>query len=368
MADRRGSVAVLPRWSGAGRRHSPRSDDLRATVGQLDELAFHLAQVSPCLSWSAQRWMIASTPFRMRRIGARKRLNDLAGISSASDRNTFRWAFELDNACLEAGRRLRELDVCLYTLHSVESSAAERVRATEEFAYSQSMLLKLLRGDPALNRFTFLGAIKMIQRIDVVSHITANQNDFRGKLDEETRKIDERLKFMVEAYQEKPSVIDHHVLEGDNRGSDIEAMITEVYQIMRRQAYSDDCALKADTEIWEAFNEQRDEFTYFYMTALKAIETYKKVMEVHNLMNRSGKRWPKRGDLGRIRHDQDVRIAERYRCIDAVRDFRHKFSAMLTFLLLLGPLALALEVGFRAYRFRSPPLTSNEPNPVANQL
>jgi hypothetical protein len=114
---------------------------MRAAVEQLDEVACRLEQVSPCLSWSAQRWMIASTPFRMWRIAARKRLDDLASISSSCERNVFRWSFELDNACLEARRRLRELDVCLHTLQSAETSPAERVQATETFSYSRSMKL-----------------------------------------------------------------------------------------------------------------------------------------------------------------------------------------------------------------------------------
>jgi hypothetical protein len=274
--------------------------------------------------------MIASTPFRMRRIAARKRLDDLASISSANERNAYRWAFGLGNACLEARRRLRELDVCLHTLQSAETSPAERLQATETFMHSRYMLLKALRGGPVLNRFTLSEVSKMARKEDSVGHASADQKSFREKLNEELHEIDERLQTMLEMYQEKPSDIDRDVLEVDNRARNIEVTVTDVYHIMRTQVYSDDRLLKADVEVWEAFNEQKDEFVYFYRSALKAIESYKEVMRVNSLIDCGERRRPQRGDLERVRQDEHARIAERFRCIDAVDEFRCKFSAMLT--------------------------------------
>jgi hypothetical protein len=199
------------------------------------------------------------------------------------------------------------------------------------------MLLKVLRGGPVLNHFTLSDVSKMTRKEDSVDHATVDQKSFREKLNEELREIDERLQSMLEMYQEKPSVIDRDVLEADNRARNVEVTVTDVYHIMRTRVYSDDCPLKAEIEIWEAFNEQKDEFLYFYRSALKAIESYKEVMRVNSLINSGGRRRSQRGDLERVRQDEHSRIAERFKCIDAVDEFRSKFSAMLTVLLLTRP-------------------------------
>lgn len=144
MTDRHAKVIILPAWDG-GSGKSARMESLRDAVEELDELECCLRQLAPQLRWSAQQWMIASTHFRMLLIGARKRLNDLRSISSAGQRNAISWELELNDACLEAEGRLRDIDVCLDMLQRADASPAERARETEIFASSKSMLLKTLR-------------------------------------------------------------------------------------------------------------------------------------------------------------------------------------------------------------------------------
>ena len=144
MATRLDNVLVLPSRGGAGKRQPTRVEALRAAVRQLDELACCLQQLSPQMSWSAQRCMIASTPFRMRLTGARKTLDDLVSSHLLDEQDGARWALELNDACLEAQRRLHGIDVCLHTLQRMETSLAERDRGTEIFASNKSELSTVL--------------------------------------------------------------------------------------------------------------------------------------------------------------------------------------------------------------------------------
>lgn len=144
MADRRGNVIVLHGRRGLGKGQAELPDVLRGTVGLLDDLRCRLQQFSPHPSWSAQRWMIASTPFRMRLTSARRRLGDLAGVSPADEQATLRWALEFGDARLEAEQRLHDIDACLRTLQRLDTGPPDRARATEVFVSSRPELLKAL--------------------------------------------------------------------------------------------------------------------------------------------------------------------------------------------------------------------------------
>jgi hypothetical protein len=144
MADRHDNVVALPRPVGAGSRPLARIESLRVTIGLLDKLGYYLQEISSRSSWSAERWMIASTPLRMRLAGAYKRLNVLGLISAAAEEHDICWAFELDQVRLKAERRMYDIDVCLQTLQSAGISHAERVRQTEAFTFGQFELLELL--------------------------------------------------------------------------------------------------------------------------------------------------------------------------------------------------------------------------------
>jgi hypothetical protein len=139
------NIIVLPVRGRADKDESARLEALRVAMGQLDELGYRLQQFSPQPSWSAKRWTIASTPFRMRLTGACNRLGDLAKINLADEQNAIRWAFKLNTARLEAERRLHDISVCLGMLQSADTSPGERMRETEIFSSNKSELLKALR-------------------------------------------------------------------------------------------------------------------------------------------------------------------------------------------------------------------------------
>src|ERR1700733_2147893 len=66
MAGNHGNVIPLAGLAGGGSGKLPQAEILRTVVEQLDQLGARLQQFSPQSTWPAQRWMIASTPFRMR--------------------------------------------------------------------------------------------------------------------------------------------------------------------------------------------------------------------------------------------------------------------------------------------------------------
>lgn len=143
MNDHHAKVIIFPAREGGSWGSTP-GESLRDAVEEFSELERCLLQLAPQRSWSAQRWMIASTPFRMLLIGASKRLKDLRDTNPADGQTTMSWAFELNDACLETERCLNDIDVCLDMLQRPDASFAERAREIEMFASSRSMLLKAL--------------------------------------------------------------------------------------------------------------------------------------------------------------------------------------------------------------------------------
>lgn len=139
-ASRDNVVLMLPGWGETGQALPTRLEVLQAAVGQLDELGRSIEQVSPLMSWSARRWMIASTPFRMRLTSARKLLDALSRVNL----DVTCWTFELNDARLEVERRLNDLEICLYTLHHLDTSPAERAQMTGTFTSSVSALVKVI--------------------------------------------------------------------------------------------------------------------------------------------------------------------------------------------------------------------------------
>jgi hypothetical protein len=172
---------------------------------------------------------------------------------------------------------------------------------------------------------------KMTPTGDPHSSVAADQLDDRHKLNSELRAIDDRLRAMVDAYQEKPSAIDGDVLHATSRDVGIEATITETYRMMKVRVYANDSFLQVDKDLRDAFKEQEHEFVGFYKAAIKALETYAEVLETYRLVRREAE--TRRGDLERIRQDKHAQVEERDVCIEAISDFHGKFSAMLTVLL-----------------------------------
>jgi hypothetical protein len=117
----------------------------QATVSQLDAVCWHLRNLSPCSNWSAQQWMIASTPFRMQLTATRRRLDDLATVSIDDEQNAIRWSFELNDARLEVERGLYDIGLSLQSLQNSKALPVERMRETELFIIYRSKLLKTLK-------------------------------------------------------------------------------------------------------------------------------------------------------------------------------------------------------------------------------
>jgi hypothetical protein len=64
-------------------------------------------------------------------------------------------------------------------------------------------------------------------------------------------------------YQEKPSTLDDAVLVAIDQATSIEAAVTGTFLLVQARLYSEGSPMRADRDIWEAFREQRDEFTAF---------------------------------------------------------------------------------------------------------
>jgi hypothetical protein len=145
MTDHSDNVVVHPTAARAGREQAARLEALRATMGQLDELSDRLQRISPHSDWPAKRWVIASTPFRMRLAGTRRRLDDLGRLDPLDEHNSIRWMLDLGHARYNAEHQLHAIMACLHVLQRADASPAERARETEIFAFSRSELLTELR-------------------------------------------------------------------------------------------------------------------------------------------------------------------------------------------------------------------------------
>jgi hypothetical protein len=162
------------------------------------------------------------------------------------------------------------------------------------------------------------------------TRVAERELDAWYKLRGELREVDQRLRAMLDVYEEKPSRIDCGILASTNRATDIGAVVYDIYWIMKGRVHAEDSPLRIDGDVWEAFKEQEDEFLGFYKSALKALETYTQVLRAYNLVIGKAKLRPQLGDLERIRQDEHTHVEERDQCIEAISDFHGKFSTMLT--------------------------------------
>jgi hypothetical protein len=167
---------------------------------------------------------------------------------------------------------------------------------------------------------------------DTRSGGAGDQRAAPGELKDALRGMEERLRAMLEVYEENPSAIDSGLLSTTGRAVDVRAAVIDAYRVMKAQVYAEDSPLRADHDVWAAFEEQKDEFIGFYKSALIALEIYREVLQTYSLVNTAAEPRPQRGDLKRIQQDKQVQVAERTGCIEAVGDFHGKFSAMLTIL------------------------------------
>ena len=105
-----------------------------------------------------------------------------------------------------------------------------------------------------------------------VSVTVATAADGGQQIEAELRKADERLREMIHRYQESPSTLDGVVLAADDPDASAEAAVIRTFRLLLARVYPEDSPLRADQDVWEAFREQRDEFTDFYRSALTALE------------------------------------------------------------------------------------------------
>lgn len=117
---------------------------LQCIVAQLDDLRRYLQEFSPQTGWPAKRWMIGSTPFRMRLTSAQRGLGDLTRLGQFGEQDAIRLAYQLNDACRAVGQRMHDIEACLGTLQDAEAPAAERARQAVLFTVSQSRLLTAL--------------------------------------------------------------------------------------------------------------------------------------------------------------------------------------------------------------------------------
>jgi hypothetical protein len=338
MVDRTNEVALFPAWAWVGRKYSPRLNVMRAAIEALDELTYRLDEVSPQLSWSTKRWRIASTPFRMLRVGVLRRLDNLAKTVSSCEGNEARWVYQFNDACRDAERQLSDIDACLYALQNTESLPEERMRYIEQFVSGRCTLFKILA------EIRYLTAAHS-QKADwnhewqhvgpganSLNHPVAVRTICLSKLYEELLEIDGRLRSIVDDYYERPSAIDGGLLGKDGLKPNIDETIVGAYRLIRMRIYSDDSPLRRNEDVWDAFDEQKDEFVEFYNAALNGLEIYKEMLELHRA-NRDRVGWqPQGAEMECIRQEKYICLAERSKCISAISDFHGKLSAMLTIL------------------------------------
>lgn len=158
------------------------------------------------------------------------------------------------------------------------------------------------------------------------------QEDACRELVEELREIGDRLRIAVDAVEENPSSLDRAMLNAPGHVTGIEAVIVDVYRVMKDRVYGSDSSLWTHGDIRDAFKEQEDEFIDFYRSALKALEIYKEVLRAYRFLKDQAVSMPRRGDLQRIRQDEHAHKDERDECIAILCDYRDKYSAMLAIL------------------------------------
>jgi hypothetical protein len=311
---------------------------MRSAIEALDELTDRLMEVSPQLSWSAKRWRIASTPFRMLCIGALRRLDNLAMVVSICEGNEVGWVYQFNDACRDAERKLRDIDACLYALQNTETLPDERSRSIEQFVSGRCALVKVAAEIRCLTAVYSQKADRHQEWHYVglggnsPNHPVAVGTVSSGKLQEELLEIDGRLQSIVDDYYERPSAIDRGLLGEDSVRVGIEEAIVAAYRLIGIHIYADDSPLRRDKGIWDAFNQQKEEFVEFYHAALNALEIYKEVLELYRDNHDRSGRQRQGAELERMRQEKYICVAERSKCISAISDFHGKLSAMLTIL------------------------------------
>ena len=207
-------------------------------MAQLDQLARCLRQCSPEPDWSAQHWMIASTPFRMRLVGARKRLKEFVQMNPMDGNAAIHWAVSLNDVRSTAEQKLCDIEACLRTLQCTDSSPEERMQKTEMFLGRRFELLNALDEIQQLLSCQLFGTItdsptrdggrrrgpignyaptscqhrekrrNMVLTPATDSKLSADETHEYEKLKNELHDIDKRLRGIVDACEEMPNIVE----------------------------------------------------------------------------------------------------------------------------------------------------------------
>ena len=318
------NVLTLPGREWTTGEQADQTEVVRAAVWRIDELIRRLRLLSPRPAWSAGQWMIASTPFRMRLPGARRCLGELTTAGPAYDQADIDWFLELKGACLEAKRYVHDIDVCLDILRDKATSTLDRKREAETFTSTAVELLEAVCRVRELltRRFPAQSPGRDVRGVLVAGAATEPLREA-----ERLKEAEGRLLSIARMCEERPSAIDGAALHATDMVTDAHLAVEEAFHHLHAEVND----LRFDSDIREALQEQRDEFAYFYRSALGALEIYREILRAYHALKRASAS-PQPGELQRIREDERVHIEERDLCIRAFSEFQSKFSAMIAIL------------------------------------
>ncbi len=266
MAGRSDSVAVLPGWTRQGGSWTASSNVTQLAAAQLGALIGDLERSSPEFDWSPRRWKIVSTSWRMRICILRNTLREMVLSSPVGERSAIRWVLEVDAVSREIERQSDEVTARIQVLQRSNAGVAGRERDLE----------KLLAGRRELIGVLGLARNLISQRVSPsreVRTVTAY-----GDLLRTLRSFDEDLRVMVQRYEEAPRSLDEALENAMGNVVNPEKLVVELHRMMMTAVFAEHSPLRANANLWEAFMQQQEEFSFFYKSACSALEIYAEVL------------------------------------------------------------------------------------------
>lgn len=163
---------------------------------------------------------------------------------------------------------------------------------------------------------------------DLAGTAGEESEDARQKLRHDLAECEKRLWTMIDRYKFDPKTIDSG-LDASSEELNVEDTVRHAYRIMSSSVYAQNNPLQLNDQLKEALEDQEDEFDDFYDVAIKALETYREVLDSYRITKGSAPPRPMRGELEKIKDDVHTVTDERSACVKAIRNFHGKFSAML---------------------------------------
>ena len=112
---------------------------------------------------------------------------------------------------------------------------------------------------------------------DLASTAGGESEDAHQKLKHDLAECEKRLWTMIDGYKFDPKTIDSG-LDASSEELNIEATVREAYRMVSSCVYAKNNPLQLNDKLKEAFEDQEDEFDEFYHNAIKALETYREVL------------------------------------------------------------------------------------------